>query len=1155
MYLTVLFKCGIKKSELLTKTIRIMKLTLVLLIAACMQVSAKGYSQKVTLKENNVPLQKVFTEIRKQTGYQFFYADEALVTAKNVSVNIKRASIEEALDICFKNQQLTYTLSENTIIVKRKTAAPESIPPPAPNALPPPPQPVNVEIKGTISDDKGQPLEGATILVKGTNNGVRSDERGNFTLNVPPGATLVISYVGFETIEIKPGDRTSISVKMKLTVSSGEQIVVVGYGTLKKKELTTAITSVNSSTIEKLSVTRVEQALQGNAAGVLVLNQNGQPGDKPMIRIRGTGTNNSPDPLFLVDGFPVGNIEYLNTSDIERIDVLKDAASAAIYGARGANGVVLITTKTGKRGSLSLTYDGYYGTQTAWKKVPVLNATEYATLMNESYFNNNPTGTTPPYANPASLGTGTNWQNELFEPGVPITSHQVSVSGGTDKTNYLTSFSYFNQQGVIGGDNSKFERFSFRLNLDHKVTSYLKIGSNMTFVSSDRNAIFDNGDQGGSVLGHALNLDPITPLYETDPAKLATYNVNAVRNGSQVYGISPLATFPNPMAQLAILNGKNKVEKLFGNVFGEVNLLKGLKFKSSYGIDLSYNTSNQMVPIYFLLSGSGQTFTTVRKNMTRNLTWQTENVLSYGRSFGNHFAEAIMGQSAFKFFTENLGGQRNDPSPIDPNLAYIDVATDIASSQINGTADTRTLSSYFGRLAYNYDGKYFISGVLRRDGSSRFGRNNPYATFPSVSAAWLVSKEDFFKTSVVSMLKIRGSWGQNGNENLGSSFPWASTIGFNGQQYTFLNNGGVEYFQSGASLGRISNPFLKWETSEQTDFGIDAEFWKGKLAVTADYYIKKTKDLLIAPDVPIIVGFPAPFVNGGSVENKGIELGITYKDEIIKDLGLSVNFNISHNSNKVTGINNNAKVIGGAAYINMGSITRMTVGEPIGFFWGQVTQGIFQSQTEVDAYTWTNPTTGVVNKIQPNAKPGDLKFKDNNNDGRINDLDRVNIGDPNPKYVTGLTINLDYKNFDLSIFGIGMFGHKVFNGNYRFDKAISNLPAKWLDRWTPTNTQTDIPRFAAGSANFSTVSDFYLENGNFVRIKNIQLGYTIPKKYTGMAKLSGLRFYISLDNMFTFTKYTGFEPELGATSPLSMGIDRGVYPQAKSFRLGVNLKL
>lgn len=1150
MYLLALWKSRPERGGFLNKTIRIMKLTTVLLIAACLQVSANGYSQKITLKQTNVPLQKVFEEIRKQTGFQFFYIDETLATAKKVDVDIRKGTIKELLDICFRDQDLTYTISENTIIVKKKNIVPETI---VSVPLPPP----AIELKGRVTNEQGEPLQGAAIQVKGTNAGTTSDSQGNFSLSVQQGTplTLVISFISYETLEVVVKNQTQINVVLKASFSSSEQVVIVGYGSTKKKELTTAISSVNRSAIEKLSVTRVEQALQGNAAGVLVLNQNGQPGDKPMIRIRGTGTNNSPDPLFLVDGFPVGSIEYLNTNDIERVDVLKDAASAAIYGARGANGVILITTKTGKRGSNSLSYDGYYGLQTAWRKVPVLNATQYATLMNESYANLNPSGTTPPYANPASLGEGTNWQDLLFEPNAPISSQQLTASGGNDKSTYLASFSYFDQHGVIGGKNSEFKRYSFRLNLDQKVTDYFKVGTNMAFVSSDRNAIFDNGDQGGSVLGNAVNIDPITPLYETDPAKLASYNVNAVKNGTQVYGISPLSTFPNPLAQMAIINGNNKIEKLFGNVYGELTLAKGLKFKSSYGIDMSYNTVNQLVPIYFLLSGSGQNFSTVKKSISRSFTWQTENVLSYNHSFGEHNIEVLAGQSAFKYFAENLSGQRNDPSPIDPNLAYIDVATDIPSSLISGGADTRTLSSYFGRVAYNYNGKYFLSGVIRRDGSSRFGRNNPYATFPSASAAWVISKEKFFKSNVVSLLKLRGSWGQNGNENLGSSFPWASTINFNGQQYTFLNNGGVEYFQSGASLGRISNPFLKWETSEQTDIGVDAELFNGKLALTADYYIKKTKDLLIAPDVPIIVGFPAPFVNGGSVENKGIELGIAYKDKIGKDLTLNLSFNISHNTNNVTAINNNSKVISGAAYINMGNITRMTVGEPIGYFWGNVTGGIFQSQAEIDNYTWTNPTTGVVNKIQPNAKPGDLKFLDNNNDGKISDLDRKNIGDPNPKYITGFTVNLDYKNFDLSILTIGMFGHQVFNGTYRFDKAISNVPAKWLNRWTPTNTNTDIPRFVAGSANFSTVSDFYLESGSFVRVKNLQVGYTVPAKWTSRAKINSLRFYVAVDNAFTITKYTGFDPELGATSPLSLGIDRGVYPQSRTFRFGATIKL
>lgn len=1134
---------------------------IIIALFSCMAYghNAKGQDvllKKVSLKTEALEMKTVLRLIEKQANVKFVYSGNAIRATQKVSMDIYSGKLETVLDELLTPLSISYEIFDNRILLKKKAMLKAEMPVLKSLSL-------NKEIKTTVEQTvkgivtdalTGEGLPSASVLVKGTTKGTITDLDGAFSLAVPDDkSVLVFSFVGYDTKEVLVGTQTVINVSLTQGKSLSE-VVVVGYGTTTKNKLTTAISSVSSEAIEKLSVTRIEQALQGNSPGVLILNQNGQPGDKPMIRIRGTGTNGSPDPLFVVDGFPVSSIENINPSDIERMDVLKDAASAAIYGARGANGVIIITTKTGKRGTASLTYNGYTGQQTAWRTVPMMNATQYATIMNESYTNLNPTGTALPYPNAASLGEGTNWQNELFQKNVPVQSHQLTASGGSEKASYLASFSYFDQKGIIGGNNSEFKRYTFRLNLDQNVTSYLKIGTNLNYVFGQRNAIFDNGDQGGSVLGNAVNIDPITPVYETDPAKLATYNVAAVKNGTQVYGISPQAIFPNPLAQLAILNGDNKNDKLFGNVYADLTIWKGLKFKTSFGMDLANSTSKSLTPIYFLLSGSGQTFTKVNSAFSRSNSWQVENVLSYSVDVKKHNFEALVGQSALKFFSENLGGSRNDLSPIDPSLGYIDVATDKASSLNNGGADTRALASYFGRLSYGYDGKYLVSGVLRRDGSSRFGRNYPYAVFPSASAAWVISKEDFFRTNFISLLKLRGSWGQNGNENIGGSFPWASTIGFDGQQYTFLNNG-TEVFSSGASLGRIANPFLKWETSEQTNVGIDMGLLKGKLNVTADYYIKTTKDLLIAPDVPAIVGFPAPFVNGGSVQNKGVELGLNYNDKIGKDLGISVSFNISHNNNTVTAINNNAKVIGGAAYINMGNITRMAVGEPIGYFWGQRTAGIFQTIEEVNAYNWVNPTTQVSNLIQPSAKPGDLKFIDTNNDGKINDLDRVNIGDPNPKYITGLTINLDYKGFDFSMLTVGMFGQKVFNGIYRFDKAVSNVPAKWLDHWTPTNTGSANPRFVAGSANFSTVSNFYLEDGSFVRVKNLQVGYTLPNAITSKIRVNNLRVYVALDNAFTFTKYTGFDPELGATSPLSLGIDRGVYPQSKTLRFGVSLKL
>jgi len=1149
MILNLGVKTVFQQRHVSSKIFKVMKITVFLIVIACMQLSAKGYAQLISLTTKNKPLTTIFSTIEKQTGYNFFWKGDDLKDIK-VTLDIKNANIEEAMSALFSQLPLSYAITKKTIVIQKKET---SLLKPISPAL------ILIDIKIKVVDNIQSPLPGASIRIKESDKVYITDNNGDIAINdLPENATLIIAYIGYvsQEIHINPSTQSPLIVVLKQSLSALQEVVVVGYGSEKKQNLTTAISSISSTTIEKLAVTRIEQALQGNAPGVLVLNQNGQPGDKPMIRIRGTGTNNSPDPLFIVDGFPVSTIEYINPGDIDRIDILKDAASSAIYGSRGANGVVLITTKKGKPGQPLLSYDGYYGVQNTWRKLPVLNATQYAQMMNEGAINANPSNPLP-YPNPSALGEGTNWQDALFQSNVPISDHQFTASGGNDKATYLAKFSYFDQQGIIGRKNSQFTRYTFRLNVDQKLTNYLKIGTNINYINTDRKAIFDNGDQGGHVLGNAVNIDPITPLYETDPAKLTSYNVNAVRNGDLVYGISPLATFPNPLAQIAIINGNRKIDKLLGNVYADLSIWKGLKFKSSFGLDLGNENVNSYSPLYYLLPTSNQTYARVRTDFYRTNTWQIENVLSYALDINKHNVQIVAGQSAFKYFTQNLTGSRNDNSPIDPDLAYIDVATDITSSVNGGGADTRTLSSYFARFAYGFADKYLISGVIRRDGSSRFGRNNPYATFPSVSGAWVVTKENFFNVNAISFLKIRASWGQNGNENLGSSFPWASTINTSNNGYTFINNSGAEYLAGGASLGAIANPDLKWETSEQTDLGLDINFFNNKLSLTADYYKKVTKDLLIRPNILSSVGYSAPFVNGGNVQNQGIELGINYNDKIGKDLGISVSFNIAHNKNEVTKINNTAQAIAGAAYISMGSITRMAVGQPIGYFWGQQTSGIFQTQAEVDAYTFTNPNTGNVTKIQPNAKAGDLKFIDTNNDGVINDLDRINIGDPNPKIISGLTLNLDYKSFDLNIFAIGMFGQKVFNGNYRFDKSVSNLPAAMLDYWTPSNPEAKFPRFISTdpNRNYATVSDLLLENGSFIRVKNVQLGYTLPKALTSKIKLSNLRLFLAVDNALTITKYTGFDPEIGATSPLSMGIDRGVYPQSRTVRFGVNAKL
>lgn len=1127
------------------KTIIIMKMSVFFLLIA-LQVSSANYGQTVNLVAKDITLADIFKKIEKQTPYRFYYSNNQVPENKLLTIRAVNATIDSVLKESLSGTGLTWNIIDNNKIVLLSAANTSGV-----SAVLP--------IRGVVKNANNEPLEGVSVKIKGQTGGTTTNASGEFSIDIiKENSVLEITHIGYVPKEVVVYGNEVLHIVLEAVRGLMNEVVVVGYGTQKRQNISTAVSSVTSSTIGKLSVTRIEQALQGNAPGVLVLNQNGQPGDKPMIRIRGTGTNGNPDPLFIVDGFPVSSIEHINPGDIERMDVLKDAASAAIYGARGANGVVLITTKTGKPGSSSISYDGYYGIQNAWRKLPVLNATQYATMMNEGAVNANPTNPLP-YPDPASLGEGTNWQEALFEKNAPVFSHQVTASGGTDKATYLGEFSYFDQQGIIGGDNSRFRRYTFRLNVDQKITNFLKVGTNLNYIFNKRSAVFDNGDQGGHVLGNAVNIDPITLLYETDPTKLAAYNVNAVKNGTQVYGISPLATYPNPLAQMAITHGYNRTDKLLGNAYGEISIWKGLKFRSSFSMDLNNYNSNGYTPPYYLTPTSGQTYARVSTGFSRSYTWQSENVLTYSNSFGKHNVQAVAGQSAFKYTYQDLGASRNGDSPIDPDMAYLSMTNDALPVTLNnGGADIRTLASYFGRVNYDYDSRYLLSAVLRRDGSSRFGRNYPYATFPSVSGAWIISKEDFFRSDIVSFLKIRASWGQNGNENIGSnSFPWASTMNIKDNGYTFLDASGKEILVSGASLSAIANPNLKWETSEQTNFGLDFNLFNNKLSLSADYYIKKTKDLLVRPGIQLSVGYSAPFVNGGDVENKGIELGINYNDKIGKDLGIDLSLNLSHNTNKVTRIDNATGTLAGANYINLGSITRLAVGEPIGYFWGQRTAGIFQTQAEVDAYTYTDPNTSAVKKIQPNAKPGDLKFIDTNNDGTINDLDRVNIGDPNPSYITGFTASFTYKSFDLSAFTIGLFGHKVFNGNYRFDKTVSNMPATMLDHWTTENTNARFPRFVSNdpNKNYSTVSNLFLEDGSFVRVKNIQLGYSFPKALISKARLSNIRLYIAVDNAFTITDYSGFDPEIGATSPLSLGLDRGVYPQSRTFRFGINARL
>ncbi len=1002
-------------------------------------------------------------------------------------------------------------------------------------------------VSGTVtSAEDGLPVIGSNVVVKGTTTGAVTDFDGNYEITVPgEDAVLVFSYTGLETQEIRVGNQSVINVTLQTNAELLDEVVVVGYGVQKKSVVTGAIASVSAEEIGQTPVLRVEQALQGRTAGVQVTSQSGQPGDALTVRIRGAGTTGNADPLYVVDGLPVGGIDYLNPGDIESIEVLKDAASAAIYGARAANGVVLITTKSGQAGKMQVSYDGYYGTQDPWRKLAVLNAREYAVIQNEAAA---ASGFAIPFDDPEALGEGTNWQDLLFNENAPITNHQLSVTGGNDRSTFAGTMSYFSQEGIVGGDKSQFDRYTARINSTHEVSDRFTFGENLSYTQINRRAVDGNNEFGGPLMS-TLNIDPITPLFETDPARLASYDPRAVTNEEgDVYAISQYATqeVVNPLARLDVTNGRYKLDKIVGNIYGEFEILEGLKLNSSFGIDLAYGTGDNFRPVFFLNAAQISNESRVDKNVDRWFNWIWETTLAYNKTFGPHSLGLLVGNTTQEFNYENIAGGKSNLVFSDFDNAFLNTATNEESATIFGGAAESALLSYFGRINYEFKDKYLFSAIFRADGSSRFGENNRFGFFPSVSAGWILSEESFMQdVSFIDFFKIRASWGQNGNQEIGN-YRWASTIA-TGAGYSF---GDGTVFTSGAIPSSVPNPDLEWETSEQTNIGIDLRFLDGRLNFTSDYYVKETKGLLVDAPIPGIVGNNAPTVNGGNVKNRGIEFAIGYRNRM-SEFNYNVSFNASYNENEVTAINNAEGVILGAGFSTYGTVSRAAIGFPIAYFWGLQTDGLFQNEAEVENYT-----NSAGNLIQPNASPGDIRFVDLNGDGVINDQDRTLIGNPTPDWTYGFNFGADYKGFDLNLFVQGATGNEIFNGTRRHDLTSANMPARFLNRWTGEGTSNDIPRSTLSdpNGNFSRISDFYIEDGSFLRVKDLQIGYTVPSSALQFLNIAQVRIYVAAQNLLTITDYNGFDPEIGARSSLDIGIDRGIYPQARSYRFGMNVK-
>jgi TonB-linked SusC/RagA family outer membrane protein len=1020
------------------------------------------------------------------------------------------------------------------------------------------------QVKGIVQDQDGLPVIGAAVMVQGTSIGTVTGVDGDWILpSVPEGAILEISSIGYITKTVALADAALVILEEDSIML--EDVVVVGYGVQKKSVVTAAIAKVGSDELGKTAPVRVDNALKGLAAGVNVTSSSGQPGAAARIRVRGTGTINNSDPLYIVDGMPIeGGIDYLNPSDIESIEVLKDAASGAVYGARAANGVILVTTKKGTKGDARVNYEFSYGLSSPWKKLDVLNASQYAMMINEGMMNS---GQAPKYADPTSYGVGTDWQDEIFYYNAPQSQHELSVSGASDKVNYYLSLGYLSQDGIIGGNvgRSNYDRLTLRSNTTYEVMdktserSFLNkftLGSNLSYAYITSTGIATNSTW-GSPLGSAVALSPILNVYATDDE--AATQISTYGAAGMIYGTNGrMFTVPggsynemvNPVAALSLPGSKGWSHKFVGGFSGELQIIEGLKLRNAIGLDLSFWGDNGYTDVFYLSSSQQATESSASGSACNSLVWQVENTLTYTKTFGEHSITALLGQSAKASNGQYLGASSKFLKDI--NKPYIDYTNGLqADGDRNGWGAPYAqakLASYFARLSYNYAERYMAEVTVRRDGSSRFGANNHWATFPSVSLGWNLFKEEFMQGVIpeLSNAKLRASWGQNGNENIGN---FRYTVLTEGNNNYFFGTGATEAI--GVKASGLANQSLRWETSTQTDLGLDLGFFANKLTFTVDYYNKLTEGMLMTMPIPSYVGESKPIGNVGLMSNRGVEFELGYKYSV-GDWNFRINGNATYLKNELIKLGNDTGWANYDSFQGTGTISRAENGMPFPYFYGYKTDGIFQNVAQIDSYTWTDPETGEVKKIQPKANPGDVRFQDINNDGVIDDNDRTYIGKGTPDWTFGLNFQASWKGFDFSMLIQGVAGVQVFDCTRRTDIRAVNLPSYMLDRWTGEGTSNHYPRFVIGDKFNWVSSDLYVYDGSYARIKNVQLGYTLPESLVRKALISNVRVYVAAENLLTLTGYHGFDPEI-ASGGTSLGIDYGVYPQARTFTAGVSV--
>lgn len=993
-------------------------------------------------------------------------------------------------------------------------------------------------INGVVLDNNGVPVIGANVLIKGTTTGTITDVDGKFSLNnVPASATLVVSYMGYHTLEVSANQPLPIRITLKEDQHALDEVIVIGYGTMKKSDVTGAISTVSEEKLSRQPVANVSSALQGLATGVSVTSNSGSPGSAATIRIRGVGTVNDAEPLFVVDGMPVTDINYLSTSDIQSMEILKDASASAIYGSRGANGVILITTKKGTAGKTTISFDAYWGTSKIINNLDLMTGPEWYDYQEEL----NAIRKAPIDLGLVDRNTSTNWMDEISQTAF-MQNYSVGISGGkANDYKFNLGLNYISQEGTI--KRTKYERFNVRQSTEKTVVKdHLTVGSNFSIAKSTATSISEFTSSGlydadYGVISNAIRLDPVTPAVNPD--------------GS--YGYSPYIDYYNPLA--SVMYGDRNTDKLaaIGNLYGEWQIIKGLKFRSSFGAEIRRIDSKTFTPVYQVSNSQKNLESSLTKSRINGDYYTFENTLSYDKTFGKkHTISAIVGYTNEWGRRESLSVGAKDLIGESDNLHYIDATLDKSKTTGSNSATEYGLISYLGRVHYDYADKYLVTATFRRDGSSKFSEKNRWGNFPSFALGWRMDSEEFFKkmkADWISSLKLRAGWGQIGNQNI-TNYVDRSLLSLSTQYGALFGPNGKETLYQGIAVRRLGNPDIKWETTESWNLGLDASFFNSKLIFSFEYYYKTTRDMLLAAPMPLYMGYyDQTFTNIGEANNRGIELNLEWRDRTEGGFEYNVGFNMSTIRNRMTKLNGGTPISDGSFRNGSLYITYTNEGMPIGAFWGYKTDGLIQTQEQLNAVKKPG--------VQPNAELGDVLFVDTNGDGLLDENDKCMIGNPIPDIIYGFNVSMAWKGFDLSLQFGGTLGNDVFNAMRLYTyypNDITNKDRALLNYWTPENTNTNIPRLTDADVNDNDrISDRYVESGSYLRLRNAQLGYTLPSSIAKKMKMQNVRFYISGQNLFTISNYSGLDVEVGQSSSLSRGVDYGIYPQAITFTGGVNI--